>query len=333
MSNRRAAKGIYRDKYGFEARVKVRGDVRTKRFPADAEMDTMKTWQDRTRADMRESTSDGTASAPPTSGTLEAEAPRYLAQIEAKSSFASDRSNLKAWRLLYGTWPTNRLKSEQVNLATKQWAKEGYSDQSIIHRLRVLREMYETLYGADAPTPVKGARRPDKPKSNPTDVPIEILNAVDAKMLAANDPVAYAIYRVRITTGQRPCQINRAEPKHLNLTKGTWQVVHAKGADSHIVYLNADMLKAWKLFVAADAWGKVDTSTHADKLHAAGWPTDIRPYNARHAVAFAAMDRGADISDVAALLGNDVTTTSRTYFKHQEKRMRRVAGELEGRFK
>jgi site-specific recombinase XerD len=328
----RVAEGIFRDKYGFDARVRVRGIARTKRFPFDTDLDKMKAWRDRTRADVREDTSDGTPVAPPTSGTLEAEAPRYLAQIEAKPSFKSDRSNLRAWVAALGTWPTSKITTEQVNLMTQAWKKAGMADQTWIHRLRVLREMYETLYGKKTPTPVAEAKRPEKPKSNPTDVPVEVINAVDAKLLEQDDPLAYAIYRVLVTTGQRASQLNRTLPKHLNMTKRTWQVLNAKGADSHIVYLNADMLKAWKLFIAADGWGKVDTSSQADKLHDAGWPEDIRPYNARHAVAFAAMDNGADISDVAALLGQDVTTTSRTYFKHQEKRMRRVSGELEGRF-
>jgi len=240
-----------------------------------------------------------------------------------------------AWIERLGPQPTSRITREEVNLATAAWKLEGYSDQTIIHRLRVLRELYETLYGIDAPNPVRGARRPEKPKSNPVDVPIEILNAVDEKMLAANDPLAYALYRVRVTTGQRPSQINRALPEHLHLTgkNPKWMVLDAKGASSHTVHLNNDQVKAWKLFVAADGWGKLDTSTHADKMHAAGWPKTIRPYNARHAIAFAAMERGADISDVAALLGHhDISTTQRTYFKHQEKRMRRISSELEGRF-
>jgi hypothetical protein len=40
-------------------------------------------------------------------------------------------------------------------------------------------------------------------------------------------------------------------------------------------------------FIAADAWGDFDGSDYAKQLYAAGWPKDIRPYNAKHTVAIA----------------------------------------------
>ncbi len=329
--------GIFIDKYGYDVRApKVNGlQAAPKRFDFETPIPEMQLWQAERKADTLKAVLAGkdAAPGPETRGTLLVEAPRYLARIEGKKKYKSDRSHLRAWIGRLATWPVLRITTEQIDLEIAAWEKADVAPQTIIHRLRVLRELFDTLFPS-AKNPVHGCKRPGKPKSNPTDVPAELITDVDAKLLKQNDPVSYAIWRVLVTTGQRAGQLNAALPKDVSLTKHTWRVRDAKGEPAHTIYLNADMLAAWRLFFAAAAWGKVDTSKQADKLHAAGWPRDIRPYNARHAVAFAAMENGADISDVAALLGHtDISTTQRTYFSHQPKRMQRVSKELEGRFK
>ena len=66
----------------------------------------------------------------------------------------------------------------------------------------------------------------------------------------------------------------------------------AKGGVPRAIWLNDEMLDAWKAFIAADAWGAFDASDYAKALYAAGWPQDVRPYQARHSVALELGERG-----------------------------------------
>ena len=74
------------------------------------------------------------------------------------------------------------------------------------------------------------------------------------------------------------------------------------------------MVAAWESFIAAGAWGHFDGSDYAKALYAAGWPTDVRPYQARHSVALELGERGIDLGDVQGWLGHKhVTTTGEHY--------------------
>ena len=77
-------------------------------------------------------------------------------------------------------------------------------------------------------------------------------------------------------------------------------------------------MAAWKAFIAADAWGAFDGSDYAKALYAAGWPKDVRPYQARHSVALELGERGIDLGDVQGWLGHGrcrrpVSTTPRCW--------------------
>ena len=87
-----------------------------------------------------------------------------------------------------------------------------------------------------------------------------------------------------------------------------WLVRTAKGGAPRAFWLNDDMVAAWKAFIAADAWGAFDGSDYATALYAAGWPRDVRPYQARHSVALELGERGIDLGDVQ---GGSATSTFR----------------------
>lgn len=332
MERHRVAVGIHRDQYGYDVRVKAKGAPRTKRFPLSAEIPAMQIWQARTRAELLDRAADATA--PSIRGTLAEAAPRYLKQIAGRVSFKADRSHLTAWVTLYGTLALSRITTEHVNLAIAAWQTEGVADKTILHRGRVLRELYQTLHGKAARHPLLEAKLPKTPQPHPVEVPIATIRKVGKKLEAAHDPQAYARYQVLVTTGQRAGQVMAAKPADVSLSKKTWLVRSAKNEPAHVVYLNPDMIAAWRLFIVANAWGWYDTSKHAKLLRACGWPAGIRPYNARHSLAFAALAAGADLGDVQGLLGHtQIETTRRYYGPLQVARQKRVSAALTGRFR
>jgi integrase len=233
------------------------------------------------------------------------------------------------------------------------------SDRTIRHRCRVLADLYHALDGKRAITPVDDAKLPKLPKDHPIGVDVSIVLAVAWKLAQAtvsrprvrapHDPEAYAAreaarrrdyqqtyarYVVLVTTGQRPCQVMRAQPEDLDLELGTWLVRSAKLEPAHTITLTADMRQAWQAFIDAEAWGDYDTTTHANRVHEAGWPRGVRPYNARHTLMMDALKAGIDLGDVQALAGHtSPLTTRRTYAPHQIDRQRAVTQKLEGRMK
>ena len=342
---RRIAEGIHEDQYGRDVRVKVNGVQRTKRFSFETDLAVMKAWQTRTRADLQEQALKGTTEVvAPSTGTVAEAAVRFVKQIGGRASAKADASHMQAWVNLYGTWPLAKIDEQLVNEAYAQWEAKGSwgkrpaSKQTLRHRARVLMELWRMEFGKDAQCPVKDARRIPKPKPQPVYVPDEKLREVNQNFLnlpqTPTVKIDYAYFRLLVTTGQRPCQIDRALPHHVILTgdKPRWYVVEAKGESSHTVFLNDEMIAAWRLFIEADAWGKGNEGRRTDLMRKCGWPKDVRPYNLRHSFAFSMMDRGGDISDVQAALGHhDPTTTLRSYYKHQEKRQRRMSELMNGR--
>jgi integrase len=139
---------------------------------------------------------------------------------------------------------------------------------------------------------------------------------------------------VLATTGQRPAQLMRAQPGDVQLEDGLWIVRSAKGAPAHTITLNGEMVSAWRAFLAADAWGPYDSSLHARRVHAAGWPKAVRPYNLRHSVMIDALSRGVDLGDVQGLAGHtSPATTRRFYGPLAIDRQRKISNQLNGRLK
>lgn len=331
MDRTRIASGIFRDRYGYDVRVKAKGTPRTHRFPPGTDLTVMQVWQARTRAELLDRAAD--AAGPSRRGTLAEAAPRYLKQIAGRVSYKADRSHLAAWVTLYGPLQLARLTTEQINLAIAQWQTADVADKTILHRCRVFRELWQTIYGKAARGPMTEAKRPKTPKPHPVDVSIATIRRVGEKLKKIGGAQEYARYRVLVTTGQRAGQLMAAQPADVNLSKKTWIVRSAKHEPAHIIYLNADMAAAWRLFTVAHAWGAFDTTTQARLLRSCGWPKGIRPYNARHSLAMAALEAGADLGDVQGLLGHtQIETTRRFYGPLQASRQKRVSALLTGRF-
>jgi integrase len=82
------------------------------------------------------------------------------------------------------------------------------------------------------------------------------------------------------------------------------------------------------------AWGSSDGSDYAKALYAAGWPKDVRPYQARHSVALELGERGIDLGDVQGWLGHrQLSTTRKHYAPVLASGLKQASEMLAGRFK
>lgn len=336
----RLAKGIYRDKTGIAATVAVgtgpAKQQREKRYPPDTPLKTIKQWQADTAAVLREDV--GVAKR----GTLRADAARYLKLAAYLQNWSGVRSEVRAWTTLYGHLHRNQITPAHVLEARVQWLADGYQPKTVNDRVGRLRRLYRTL---DA-TPQRP--KPPTPCDPVDDLPVVLAPSVapDAALLrrvlanleageqhgTLRDAKTRARFLVMATTGKRPSEVMRTEPTDVDLGARTWRVRNGKGGWGPGIYLNDDMLTAWRLFVEADAWGDFNTGSYGRVLRHAGWPAGLRPYNLRHAVGQAMSAAGVDLADIQAHYGHtQLSTTRRHYVPILDSRLQDASQKIDGR--
>lgn len=332
----RIATGIYSDQYGVSVVVKHRGERREERFAPDTPMSELERHRARMRTDLLEDQAERAPDDPePARGTFAADIPRYLKQIAGRVAFKSDRSHLRAWIPIIGSMRRAAVKASHVREAIAAWQSAGTSARTIRHRRRVLRELYQALDGINAKPPTRGVKTPRPPDPHPVPIAYKDIRRVarslrkgkrHARGYGSDSDKGYARFLVRATTGQRPSQIMRAQPADVDLKRKIWWVRPGKGGNMIPLPLDAEMVKAWKIFMKADAWGLFDARSFSKLLRRHGWPAGVRPYNLRHTFAIDLLLHGADISDVAGFLGHkDSSTTRRHYTGVVLARLRKIA--------
>lgn len=329
------AKNIYRDSGGYEIRVMIGGETYTARLLPDA---TLK----ECRAKLGELQTQGQTDSPRAErGTLRVDGPRYLKLIAHLLTWKDRAHHLAAWIALYGDVPRYRLTESDVLTARARWLADGLAPKTINHRADTLRNLFHRLDGRHAPTPCDNVPHLAIPKTIIQRVSEKDILGVDAKLQAReqNKQLQFdgaktrARFRVFVSTGKRPCEIMRTQPADIDLKARVWVPRDAKGGYCPGVYLNNDQLAAWKLFIKADAWGKYNHGNFGRVIREAGWPDNVRPYQARHSTWIAAVERGAPLEDVATGAGHrDMRLTQRVYTGIRNSRLQRLSETLEGRF-
>jgi integrase len=336
----RLAKGIYRDKTGVAATVAIgtgpAKQQREKRYPHGTPLKDIKQWQLDTAAALREDV--GVAKR----GTLNADAKRYLRLATYLQNWSGVRAEVRAWTALYGSLHRSQITPAHVLEARVQWLAEGKAPKTVNDRVGRLRRLYRTL---DA-TPQR--KKPPTPCDTVEDlVVVEAPSVAPGAALVVTvlknlevgeqrgtlrDAKTRARFLVMATTGKRPSEVMRTEPDDISLELRTWRVRNGKGGWGPGIYLNDDMQAAWRVFIAADAWGAFNTGSYGRVLRTAGWPAGLRPYNLRHAVGQAMQAAGVDLSDIQAHYGHKhISTTRRHYVPILDSRLESASRKIDHR--
>jgi integrase len=330
----RFTKNVYREgKDGaYEIRVVVGGTAYYARMPKDSTPDELLT----KRAQLE---SQGRTETPKAErGTLKADTPKYLKLVATLVSCRNRKAHLAHWNALLGDVPRHRINRTDVLAARVKWQQAKAAPRTINHRCETLRHLYHTLDGRRAPTPVDDVPPLHVPRTPIQHIDAETILKVDQELQAREKTGHFtaktrARFRVLVSTGRRPSEIMRAKKGDVDLERRVWLVRDGKGGWSPGLYLNDDMLAAWKLFAEVDAWGEYGTSAFAKTIRRCGWPEGVRPYNARHSTWIEAAERGADLADIAAGAGHsDTRMTRRHYVPVLNSRMQKLGQLLEGRF-
>lgn len=327
------AKGIYRDSGGFEVRIVIGGVPYSTRLPLDSTIAELKRARAQLEAQGR------TATPRQLRGTLRSDAVAYLRLVKHLASWDDREDHLNAWIVEYGDVFRHRLTDADVLAARVKWLAKGRAPKTINHRVDTLRNLYHRLGDRRAWTPCDDIAPLPVPKTPIQRVPDQTILDIDAELQRRErsgmlkDARTRARFRVLVSTGKRPCEVMRAQSGDVNLTARVWVPRDAKGGYCPGVYLNADMFSAWTLFVESGAWGPFNHGAFARTLRAAGWPADVRIYQARHSTWIAASERGIDLHDIAIGAGHtDPRLTRRMYVPVLNSRLQRLSEALDGRF-
>lgn len=341
-------KGIYRGTDWNYGVVKVRGAgeidpktkrrkaaFREKRFPHAVSIVEIEAWQSKTRAQLLEHAERGS-----TPGTFKRDAQDYLKDFTKHLTSAKTRKvEIKKWIAEFGDRPRGAIKASDVSRVRSKWLAAGTSPKTINNRCQSLRHLYHSLDGKRAWTPLDDLTDLPVHKTPMRFVDDAVILKVDQELQRMEQRreirtlKTRARYRVLVSTGRRPSEIMRTEPGDLDLKRRIWLPRDGKGGFSPGVYLNDDMLAAWKFFIAADAWGHYETDRQSELVRQAGWPSHVRLYNARHTVGITLSESGVDLKDVGDMMGHKHTETTRKhYVPVLNSRMQKASEAIDHRF-
>jgi integrase len=329
----RIALGIYRDRSGFSVCWREGGKPKEVRFDLDTPLYRLR--------DYRREQVNRVAEQPKvdTRHGLARDVVRYLRVRKDRPGFKAERSHLRAWLRRFPKKSRWALTKEDCALAVSEWRQAGVSQQTVRHRVMTFLRVYRFLDGKHVRTPLDEIDAPKPPKRRPRSVTTDVLRAIAERLMQQElhdgrmtSPKTRARFLVLATTGQRPCQLQRATAQDVDLEQRIWYVDPAKGDRGTIVVLNEDMLAAWKLFIQANAWGDYSASAFARCLRRHGWPEGIRPYNLRHSVGLTLSELGVDLGDISAHMGHSsIDVTRQFYVPALLSRLREASTRLDGR--
>ena len=307
----RVAQGIYRDRWGLAATVKVNGIQREIRFEPGTPLKTIRAQRDEMRASLR-------TLPPGERHTLAHDAERYLDQVQSTLvSFADRRRDLLAWLPRFGHLRTLALPSHlaALNAQLHDW-RQTLSAMSCNHRRHALTNLVRVLYGRRAAVELidlaRFAPAPPKPRW------------IDRRHIAAvmSHLTPGSMTRVRLElmhwTGMRPSQMGRLQVDDFRLDEPIPYVAVPRGKGGRIaaVPLVPEGIAAVRAFLDARAFGPWSRGSANKALRAAARRAGRPPftvYQIRHSFAAGLRRTGTDVADIQDLYGHTRPETTMIY--------------------
>ena len=307
----RVAQGVYKDRWGLAATVKVNGIQRELRFPPGTPLKTVRARRDELRASLR-------TLAPGERHTLAHDADRYLQQVSGELvSMADRRHHIGLWVQRFGHLRTLELAQHValLNDQLHQW-RETLSASACNHRRNALTNLVKLLYGRRAAAElidlVRFAQPPPKPRW--------LERAHIAEVLAQLTPGSRTVVRLRLMhwTGMRPSQMGRLQSDDFRLDEPMPFVVVPRGKGGRLVAipLVGQGLDAAREFMAARAYGKWSCPSANKALERAARKAGRSPftvYQIRHSFATGLRRTGSDVADIQDLYGHTDPETTMIY--------------------
>ena len=307
----RVAEGIYKDRHGLAATVKVNGTQREVRFPPGTPLKTIRARRDELRASLRTLPAGGRH-------TLNHDAGRYFGQVESTLiSFGDRRRDLLAWLPRFGHLRTLALPAHlpTLNAQLHEW-RRTLAASTCNHRRHALTNLVRVLYGRRASFDLLDLLRFAPPPPKPRWVDRGHIAAVLAEI-----PVG-SVTRARLDlmhwTGMRPSQMGRLRTEDFRLDEPIPYVAVPRGKGGRIaaVPLVPEGVAAARAFLDAEAFGPWPRSSVNRALASAARRAGRDPfttYQIRHSFAAGLRRAGTDVADIQDLYGHTRPETTMIY--------------------
>ena len=310
-SRSRVAPGIYKDRWGLAATVKVNGIQRELRFPPGTPLKTIRARRDELRASLR--TLPRAARQ-----TLAFDAERYLDQVTGNLiGSAERRRDVEAWLPKFGHLATLTLVEHlaALNAQLHDWRRTRAAS-TCNHRRHALMHLVRVLYGRRAAIDLEDLVRFPLPLPRPRWVDRAHIDDV-LEHLSPNTKTS-ARLRLMHWTGMRPSQMGRLKRTDFHLADPVpyVSVPRGKGGRLAAIPLVDDALAAVHDFIAVDAFGPWSTQSANKAIQAAARCAQRQPftvYQIRHSFATWLRHAGADLADIQDLYGHTDAATTRVY--------------------
>jgi len=285
---------------GFQAYIRVNGELSSKNFPAGTPLTVMKDWRERTRAEQTGHLPIGT----PAEGVpFRVDAATYLAGLDPKMPSLVDQTrHVEQWVEAFGDRLRHSITAPDIAAVLNRWAVNGGFDgrplanASLNRRRTVLMSLYAALDGRGGANVVRSVKtRYEAAKLEFRYLPIDEWEAIFAVMRPHSKTVARL--RVILWTGLPHKQLTQLEPDDIDWRNKELRVrPRRKGrgqAAYHTLPLLDPAIEALTAFARLGAWGHFSHSSMHTALRravatlnkrrtASPVRTDLRPYDARH---------------------------------------------------
>ena len=307
----RVAEGIYRDRHGLAATVKVNGVQREVRFPPGTPLRTIRARRDELRASLRTLPAGGRH-------TLNHDTGRYLDQVRSSLiSFGDRKRDLLAWLPRFGHLRTLALPAHlpALNAQLREW-RDTLAASTCNHRRHALTNLVRVLYGRRASFDLLDMVRFAPPPPRPRWVDRRHIAAVLAEVPAGS------LTRIRLDlmhwTGMRPSQMGRLRAEDFRLDEPIPYVAVPRGKGGRIaaVPLVPEGVAAARAFLHAEAFGPWPRSSVNRALAKAARRAGravFTTYQIRHSFAAGLRRAGTDVADIQDLYGHTRPETTMIY--------------------
>jgi integrase len=312
-ARRRVGKGIYADKYGLAATVKVRGQQREKRFPRDTSIKTIKNWQGDTKAALRK------LRPKIGRGTLAADVERYLAGRTQMPTYDERVAHLALWCTEFGPRNRHTIETLEIDTVLSRWLDAGLRPSTVRNRRTALQALWTGLDGKAAPNPVREALMPVLAEPEARAVPYTTIHKILAAMPdvgqgkagESRDDQSKTKARLAVIayTGLPHALVKKLTPEAIDWRAKTVAVParkKGKGAAGRILPLTAEGLKALRQFADLECWGTFSNSSMIKSFRRACSAAKVVPaprvYDLRHSFATEMYRQTGDPKATAELL-------------------------------
>lgn len=278
------AQGIYKDRHGLAATVKVKGIQREIRFPPGTSLKTIRARRDELRAGLR-TLPDGDRH------TLNHDADRYLDQMKntLRVSLRNRRCDLAVWLPRFGHLRTLALPSHlaDLNAQLHAWRRTLAASNSN-HRRHARIHLVRLLYGRRAAVDLIDLARFPPAQPKPRWVQRTDIDTVLAQLTPGSKT------RVRLElmhwTGMRPSQMGRLTLADFHLQDPIPYVSVPRGKRGRLaaVPLVDEAVAAARAFIASEAFGAWSTPSANKAICTAARKAGLEPftvYQIRHSFA------------------------------------------------